>query len=117
MAEEYGEYAFLAGLVIAVLVGVFATFVQPWLGLLMALLALLGLIVGLLNITDKEINSFLLAALVLIASAAALGNAFTLFGAAVQGAISGFAGALTAFVAPAAVIVAIKSVYSLASKK
>lgn len=122
MDEKYGEYAFIAGVVISLLVGVFATnpMVQPNLGVLMAILAVLGLVVGIMNIRDKEIDSFLIAALVLLASASALASfsaAFTLLGDAVQNAVSGFVGALTSFVAPAAVIVSLKSIYTLASKK
>ena len=53
-----GKYAFLVGLVIAVAGGV--GFEQAWFGWV---LAVLGLVVGFLNISDKESQTFLLAAI------------------------------------------------------
>jgi hypothetical protein len=65
--EQVGKYAFVVGLILALL----ATFVQDqawtfW------VLALVGLIVGFLNITSEETNTFLIAAIGLILSASAL---------------------------------------------
>jgi len=55
--EAIGKWAFIAGLVIAVL----AAFVDfswvPW------VLAILGLIVGFMNVSDDETQSFLIAAI------------------------------------------------------
>ncbi|MBI2079625.1 hypothetical protein HYT84_02580 [Candidatus Micrarchaeota archaeon] len=116
-SEKMGEWAFLLGVFIAIVVGVLSPWVQSIQGILMAVLALVGLVVGLLNIKEKEVNSFLLAALVLIVSASAIGTAFALLGESVTGAVVGFVTALTAFVAPAAVVVALKSVYNLAATK
>ena len=63
---KLGKWAFILGLVIAVVGGL--GFSQPW---FYWLLALLGLIVGFLNVTDKECTKFLLAAIGLIVAASA----------------------------------------------
>ena len=61
---QLGKWAFIAGLVIAVVGGL--GFSQPW---FVWLLALLGLIVGFLNVTGSEAHKFLLAAIGLIIAA------------------------------------------------
>ena len=65
--EKVGKYAFIVGFILALL----AAFVQhqSW---TFAVLALLGLVVGFMNVTSKETNTFLLAAIGLILSASAL---------------------------------------------
>ena len=63
-----GKYAFLVGLVIAVAGGV--GFEQAWFGWV---IAVLGLVVGFLNISDKESQTFLLAAIALIVATSAVG--------------------------------------------
>ncbi|MBI5051170.1 hypothetical protein HZC08_00255 [Candidatus Micrarchaeota archaeon] len=118
--EKMGEWAFILGVVIAVIVGAFSAWVQPWQGFLMALLALLGLVVGLLNVSSKEVDSFLIATIVLMVGATSIGSTFGVIGNLGTGIgqiVVGFVQALTAFVAPGAVLVALKSVYGLASKK
>jgi F0F1-type ATP synthase assembly protein I len=52
--ENLGEYAFLGGIVVAIIIGIFATMMIEFIPLLVGLLALLGLVVGLLNITEKD---------------------------------------------------------------
>lgn len=119
--SKYGEWAFLLGVVIALIVGLFSSQLEPNTGVVFGVLALLGLVVGLLNITEKEINSFLIASIALLASSSALASLtelFTRLSIPQMGVwISGFVGALGVFVAPAAVIVALKGIYALASKK
>ncbi len=63
-----GKGSLVVGLVIAVVGGVGLE--QAWFGWV---LAVLGLIVGLLNISDDESQTFLIAAIALIAAANALG--------------------------------------------
>jgi len=100
-----GSWAFLIGVVLAVILGLVG---RPNAAMVF-ILVLLGLIVGLLNIADKEVSPFLMAATVLIIASA--------FG---QGAVSGvpvlgsvLQALLTLFV-PATIIVAIKHVFVLA---
>ncbi len=120
---NYGEYAFIGGLVIAVIVGVLSGFVPAGLmPILLALLFVFGLAVGLLNIQEKEVNSFLLATVALLAAAtaldASLGKALPVVGESgsslVVSLVDGFTSALMVFIAPAAFVVAIKSIYKLA---
>lgn len=100
-----GSWAFIIGVVIAVLVGLFGTLSPLWLGILV----ILGLVVGLLNVTGSESSNFLLAAISLVIVSA--------FGRNVLSAISFLGSVLDAImvlVVPATVIVALKAVYGLA---
>lgn len=119
---KYGEYAFLGGILIAVVLGVLSNFLPvnmpPF---LLGILFLFGVIVGLANIREKEVNGFLIAAIALLAAATSwntmLGATFGLFGplgTTVASWIGGFTGMLVAFVSPAAFIVSLKAVYTLA---
>lgn len=63
-----GKGSLVVGLVIAVIGGV--GLAQAWFGWV---LAVLGVIVGLLNVSDDESQSFLIASIALIAAASALG--------------------------------------------
>ncbi len=122
MAKQKGNltnWAFLIGAILAVLVGIGqaaqANFVtSPWIPVL---LVLLGLAVGFVNITTKEAISFLVAAIALIALGGAGLNAIdsvipklgTLLAQSVQ--------AFAFFVGAAAVVVAVKTAWNLASSK
>lgn len=109
--KSWGELAFLFGIALAVILSFFPdTFNQTTPGLV---LAVLGLIVGFANVTYKESHGFLVAAIVLLLVGSAgldflpwigswLGNAFI---------------NISHFVAPAALVVAFKTVVDLADKK
>ena len=66
-AATVGKWAFIIGLVIAVLAGLF--FQPTW---AIWVLAILGVIVGLINVTAEETRGFLLASIALTLSATAL---------------------------------------------
>ena len=107
MAFALGSWAFLLGVILAVLFGLLPQ--APW---VTWVLVLLGLIIGLLNITDKEVTPFLMAGVVLVITSS-LG--VEVFGTvAILGNI--LTNMLTLFV-PATIIVALKSVFSLAKSK
>jgi hypothetical protein len=101
-----GKWAFIVGLIIAVFAGLF--FQPDW---AIWVLAILGVIVGLLNITAEDTRGFLLAAIALTLSATALdtlpvvGKAFEL--------VLPF---IVAFVAGATIVVALKSLFETARK-
>ena len=105
--EKIGGYAFLAGVLIAI-VTAFVTFTWTT-----TLLVVLGLIVGFLNVTDKEVTSFLIASVALVVAGSANMATIPSFGTYLQAMLSN----ITMFVAPAAVIVALKAVYDVASEK
>ncbi len=116
--ETLGEWAFLACVLIAVLAGLAATYASGVLGgqtegSINALLVVLGIVVGLTTVTEKETTPFLVAAVALIVAGTVAFSTIPFVGALI-GSIVGFIGV---FVAPAAVIIAVKAVYALASKK
>jgi hypothetical protein len=105
-SASVGKWAFIIGLVIAILAGLFY---QP--GWAVWILAILGVIVGLLNITVEETQGFLLASIALTLSATAL-NTIPVVGRAL-GFILPF---VVAFVAGAMIVVALKTLFATARK-
>ena len=102
-----GHWAFILGVLLAIIAGLvpqLQTSTITW------ILVLLGLIVGFLNVTISETQEFLIAAiaLLLISSTGALPVLGTIIAVMLSN--------IVAFVAPAALIVALKAVYDLASK-
>lgn len=112
--EKVGEYAFLAGVIIAVLAGVAAGAVVAYAAWITLALVVLGIIVGLLNVSEKETQPFLVAAIALmvtgtIAAFVSIDTVLPPLGSIVAGVV----GQIAVFVAPAAVIVALKAVWDL----
>ena len=100
-----GKWAFLIGVILAVVLGLFDPIMGNW----AIVLVVIGLIVGLLNVTDKEVTPFLMSGAVLIIASALGGSLMSdmpFVGAILD--------ALLAVFVPATVIVAIKNVFSLA---
>ncbi|MBS3133070.1 hypothetical protein J4470_02990 [Candidatus Woesearchaeota archaeon] len=109
-----GSLLFLVGAAAAVVVGL----LSPG-GInagITSVLILLGLIIGFLNVTTRETNSFLLATVSLVI-VTALGGAVLSRVAVVGVYLEGVLLAILTFIIPAAIIVALKSVYSLAASK
>lgn len=113
---KYGEWVFLAGVLLAVILGLLqGTNLIAEYRLLSVLLILLGLVVGFVTVTAKETDSFLIASIVLLTvGSAGLGN---IGGETIGSIINSILLNLEAFVAPAALVVAIKAVYKLASTR
>lgn len=107
MVKSFGAWAFLIGVILAVIVGLISQgeLSALWVGIL----AVIGLIVGLLNVTDKEVTPFMMAGVILVIVSALGGD--------VMGSIP-WAGnvlnAINALFVPATIIVALKSVFTLA---
>jgi hypothetical protein len=107
-----GFWAFIAGLVIAVVVGILAalgmaTAIMP---AIIIVLIILGLVVGFLNITAKEILLFLVATIALIV----VGGVFAPLSTFGIGAVLDNILALVAtLMAPAAVVAAIKALWAV----
>ncbi|VVC03334.1 Uncharacterised protein [Candidatus Bilamarchaeum dharawalense] len=125
MAKEnkmnYGQYAFLGGFAIAVILGLASNMLGTALPLALAVMGLLGIIVGLMNVGDKEVMPFLVATVALLMVIGSINqivaNMNTITGGIVGPVgifIANFLSALSAFVAPAAFVVAIKQIYDLA---
>ncbi len=102
---SFGGWAFLIGVVLAVVLGFLGSLNSTWVWVLV----IIGLIVGLLNIADNESTPFLMSGAILII-ASAFGqdvlNSVPLLNNVLQ--------ALLVIFVPATVIVAIRHVFSLA---
>ena len=108
---KIGVWAFIAGIILAIL----AAFVgNPW---VIPALVVVGIIVGFLNVSDKETTAFLTASVSVMiavytaggsisASLATLGSVGTILLALLQN--------INVLVFPATIVVAIKAIYSLA---
>ena len=107
---KVGAWAFILGLVVSIVIAIFSSATTPaW---AVIVLAILGVIVGLLNISDAEVNKFLVASIAFLLSFQALA-AITQAVALGWDSIGVFFNLVSVFIAPAAAIVAIKSLYSL----
>lgn len=107
MSNHIGGWAFLIGVVVAVIFG----FLGPLSSTILAILVVLGLIVGILNIAEKEVNQFLMAGTVLVIVSSLSQNVFSSVAF-----IGNIFDAILALFVPATIIVALKSVFSMARK-
>jgi len=112
--QGIGPLAFIAGIIIAILAGLFSTFVAGYAAYIGLLLVILGLIVGFMNITDKEVVNFLIASIALMATSAIGWPYLDIIGMPIGTMIGGILSYIGVFVAPAAVVVAIQAIYKLA---
>lgn len=102
-----GSWAFLIGVALAIILGLIGDLSHT----MTIILVLIGLIVGLLNIGDEEVEPFLISGAVLIIASA--------FGQSVVESISTLNTILKALLAvfvPATIIVALKNVFTLARR-
>ena len=111
----FGAWAFLAGIVLAVLVGILAgDKTSPW---ILGVLAILGLVVGYF-VSEKNVQTFLLASvsLVIVSFAGIQGLVLdaAIRGIAIGRLVSAVLGALLVLFVPATIVVALKVVFSLA---
>ena len=116
MDQKIGSWAFIIGVVIAVVTGIAiglmpAVSGETWVNYVPLILVILGLIVGFLNIGDKEVMPFLIAsvALVMVGTVAELGT-IPVFGIVFAKIVNYIA----VFAAPAALVVALLEFYRLA---
>ena len=111
--ERIGEIAFIICVILAIMAGI----VWPANGGITLVLVILGLIVGFINISETETTPYLVAAIALIVAGTA---GFGVMDTIIRGlgtAIDNILNYIGAFVAPAAVIVALKAVWSMARGK
>ncbi|MBI4144848.1 hypothetical protein HY493_01420 [Candidatus Woesearchaeota archaeon] len=107
MDAKMGHWAFIVGILLAIIAGLIPqlqTTTVTW------ILVILGLVVGLLNITARETTEFLVAviALMIVGSAGAI--------PALGGIVLSILANIVALSAPAALVVALKAIYSLAAE-
>lgn len=101
-----GSWAFLIGVILAVVLGLLGMVSGVW----VTVLVIIGLIVGLLNVTDKEAMPFLMSGVVLII-ASSLGQNEALASIPY---IKGVLDAVLLIFVPATIIVAVKNVFGMA---
>ena len=119
MSEDIGKWAFLIGVLLALIVGIGAGAGQawasnPWLALI---IVVLGLVIGFMNVTVRETQPFLVASLVVIlaygaANLMAIETLIPYLGSVLNEAVKYIA----MLVAPAALIVALRAVYGFAAE-
>ncbi len=108
--EKLGVWAFYVGLILAVILAViFSSGAPVW---AVIVLGIIGIIVGLLNVTSAETATFLVASIAFLVSFWSLS---ALVGSLALGwlGVQTFFTLLQVFVAPAAAIVAIKTIYEV----
>lgn len=110
VSGKIGAWAFIVGLVIAILAG----FMEPTVNVTYALvLGVIGLIVGVLNVSDKEIQLFLIASLAFLLAASSMGSVLGTI-PALGAYIPTMLSYIVVMVGPAAAIVGLKAIYEIA---
>lgn len=109
-----GYVAFLLGVFIAILAGLFAAagILTPMEDIVILSLTVLGLIAGLLNLMDKDPVTFLIAVIALSVVGSAAGD-IKLIPGEISTAIGCIFDYLGAFVYPAGIIVALKAIWDM----
>ena len=121
MEKKIGEYSFIIGVVLAIILGLATgssavrtalAGTEVW---LTSILVVLGLIVGFLNVTGKDTKEFLTIATILVIVSFAGGSTQELAGVTLIGPyLAGVFSQIMAFVVPAVVVVGLKEIYYLA---
>jgi hypothetical protein len=101
---QLGKWAFIVGFVICVVAGLVVA--EPW---MYWVLAVLGLIVGFMNITAAETQGFLLASIALMLSATSI-IAIPFIGLAVTAVLAN----VVVFISAAVLVVAVTSLFEIA---
>jgi hypothetical protein len=112
MHPKIGHYSFLAGIALAIVAGIISDVIAA--NIVIFTLMLLGLIVGFLNIRAKETTEFLVATIALMLAGAGAVELRAI--PAIGDYLAAILGNIVAFVAPAAIVVALKAIKALASK-
>ena len=105
--QQLGEWAFLGGVILAILVGLVPGLFPAQ--SIATLLVVLGILVGIINISEKKAHEFLLATVALLVAGSAGLQTLPLVGTYIGPILTN----IVSFVAPAAVIAALKAVYEL----
>ena len=118
--QNYGSWAFIIGVVIAIILGLFGN-MEFMIGIktgIFYLLIIIGLVVGFYNMNQKEVFNFLIVAITLLTiSAGGLQAAGLEKVEIVKDIIPQILQYIVAFVAPAALVMALKALYDLSYKK
>jgi hypothetical protein len=114
--QKIGTIAFILGVIIAIAAGLLAGALNTVLaGYVTLTLVVLGLIVGFLNIGDKDAKEFLIAVIALGTIGSANLSAIEFMDIGIY--LSSMVLNVIAFIAPAALVVALKVIYSMSSSQ
>jgi hypothetical protein len=114
--KTVGVWAFLIGVVLALIVGIaagIANIDNTMLGIVSAVMVVLGVIVGILNITEEEVNSFIIAAIGLTTGSIAIAGLGPLLPSVIGNMVESAFTIFSVFVAGAVFIPALKAVYRI----
>jgi len=118
--NSVGAWAFLLGVILAVIIGISTILIPGALSLynaqIYAILVILGILVGYFNIRASESQTFLWAgvALVIVSRFGMDSVTGSLLGIGIGPAVTSIFGALLALFVPATIVVALKTVFSIA---
>lgn len=107
---QVGHYAFFLGAILAIIAGLFTGLIEDQ--IVLTLLVILGAIVGLLNITVKETTGFLVASIALMLAGVVNLGLIPVVGVYLRSILTN----IVVFVVPAAIIVALKTIYKMAQE-
>lgn len=108
--HRLAHYAFFVGLLIAIVAGLFRNVIAP--EVLITTLVILGFLVGLFNLTAKETTPFLVASIALMLAGIVNLGLIPGVGLFLRSILSN----IVVFVVPAAILVAMKAIWKLASE-
>jgi hypothetical protein len=111
-SEAIGNWAFIIGLIVAVIAGFLPI---SYVAYTLLVLFILGLIVGFMNISDKDLMKFLVAAIALMTLGIASLSALSILGV-VSIYLNLILGNFVAFVSASALVVSIKAVIETSKK-
>ena len=118
--NSIGAWTFLIGVILAVIIGLSTTlfsipFLIQYSAQIYAILVILGLIIGFMNTTGKDSQTFLWAGaiLVIVSKFGMESVTGSLIGIGIGDAVSSVFAALLALFVPATIIVALKTVFSI----
>jgi hypothetical protein len=111
--SNLGAWAFIIGVLIALVAGLAGSIAPGLVAWGVPILVILGIIVGFLNISDRETEGFVFmtVAIVVVAS---LSGTFLATVPLIGGAMQAIFSNIIAFVTPAAIIVSLKAILSMA---
>ena len=112
MWAKVGVWSFVAGLVIAAAVAIFSQGQMS--NTMAAVLGILGILVGILNVGDDEVQLFLLSSLAFLIAASSMKVVVDLLPGVIADWVSGFLAAVVVFAAPAAFVVSLTALYHVA---
>ena len=118
--NELGKWAFLIGVLLALIMGLVAALspnalgdAKPW---VLFLMLILGIVIGLVNITAKEVQGFLVGSITILVAAGAAGLTNTASIVPLGAILQNIANHVVLLVAPCALIVALRAVYRFAAE-